>query len=83
MQTYLSDVLVLENELEDTRIRLANERDFYPKLCFKQFLVTEASKEESRKIEDADVEGKPSDGLTELVADPTTIYAFIRENQAS
>ena len=46
LQTYLSDVLVLENELEDTRIRLATERDFYPKVCFKAFLATQASKTE-------------------------------------
>ena len=43
LQTYLKDLLVLQDELEDTRIRLAFERDFFPKVCFKTFLATEAS----------------------------------------
>ena len=44
LQTYLKDQLVLDNELEDARIRLATERDFFPKICFKAFLATEESK---------------------------------------
>ena len=43
LQTYLKDLLVLDHELEDTRIRLVNERDFYPKVCFKNLLATQES----------------------------------------
>lgn len=45
LQTYLRDLLVLDDELEDTRIRLVTERDFFPKVCFKAFLSTAESKE--------------------------------------
>lgn len=44
----MRDVLVLDDELEDTRIRLVSERDFFPKVCFKAFLCTEESKERFR-----------------------------------
>ena len=54
LQTYLRDLLVLDNELEDTRIRLACERDFFPKVCFKAFLCTEESKELFRVKSDDD-----------------------------
>ena len=46
LQTYLNDILELDNELEDTRIRLVTERDFYPKTCFRAFLATAESKEQ-------------------------------------
>ena len=42
--SYMRDQLVLDNEMEDARIRLSNERDFYPKVCFRTYLVTEESK---------------------------------------
>ena len=78
MKIYLKDLLVLENELEDTRIRLATERDFYPKVCFKAFLATAESKDLQRREEDSN--GKPSDGLSELEATSDSIYEFIRDN---
>lgn len=78
LQTYLKDVLVLDNELEDTRIRLVTERDFFPKVCFKVFLCTEKSKEEFRVK--SDDEKKVSDGLTELEANADTIYSFMVQN---
>ena len=71
-------MLVLDNELEDTRIRLVTERDFFPKVCFKVFLCTEKSKEEFRVK--SDDENKVSDGLTELEANADTIYSFMVQN---
>ena len=71
---------MLDNELEDSRIRLVSERDFYPKICFKAFLATEGSKEQMRQNLDG---GKQSDGLSELEADVDTIFDFIRENSQS
>ena len=81
MQTYLKDMLVLEEELEDTRIRLASERDFFPKVCFRTFLATEESRERMRVNEDDT--GAPSDGLSELEASATSIYAFMKVHSAS
>ena len=72
---------MLENELEDTRIRLVNERDFFPKLCFRTFLATNESRELMRVNEDE--QGKISDGLTELEATSETIYTFIRNYSVS
>jgi len=72
--------LVLDNELEDTRIRLSTERDFYPKVCFRSFIATSESREQLRKNL---AEGKDSDGLTELEADSESIYGFIKKNSAS
>lgn len=40
----MKDQLVIDNEMEDARIRLSNERDFYPKVCFKTYLATTESK---------------------------------------
>ena len=48
----MKDQLVIDNEMEDARIRLSNERDFYPKVCFKTYLVTA----ESKASNDAEVE---------------------------
>ena len=81
LQTYIKDLLVLENELEDTRIRLAFERDFFPKVCFKTFLATDESRECLRLKEDET--GAPSDGLSELEATPASIYAFMKVHSAS
>jgi len=64
--------------LEDTRIRLATERDFYPKLCFKKFLATAESREKMRLAEDRT--NLPSDGLTDLEATVDSIYAFVRDH---
>ena len=38
--------------MEDIKIRLASERDFYPKVCFKNYLATPESLEELRKKKD-------------------------------
>ena len=73
--------MVLDNELEDTRIRLANERDFFPKVCFKTFLCTAESKEKFRV--NSDDAQKTSDGLSELEATADTIYDFMMENSRS
>lgn len=75
LQTYLRDLLVLDDELEDSRIRLVNERDFFPKVCFRAFLCTEESKEVFRKRSDDDK--RLSDGLSELEANLDSIYDFI------
>lgn len=45
LQTYLKDLLVLDHELEHTRIKLVTERDFYPKVCFKSLLATSESRD--------------------------------------
>ena len=75
LQTYLKDLLVLEDELEDTRIRLVAERDFYPKVCFKAFLATSNAKEKVKRNEDAT--GMPNDELSYLEASAESIYAFL------
>ena len=81
LQTYLRDLLVLDNELEDTRIRLVTERDFFPKVCFKSFLCTAESKEQFRVNSDNAM--KLSDGLSELEANTETIYSFMLDNSRS
>ena len=43
LQTYLKDLLVLDEELEDARIRLVTERDFYPRNSFISFLAARTS----------------------------------------
>lgn len=77
LQTYLKDLLVLDNELEDTRIRLATERDFYPKVCFKSLLATAESHDQFKANLE---EGKVTDGLSELEASTDSIFNFIRQN---
>ena len=74
----MRDLLVLDNELEDTRIRLVNERDFFPKVCFRAFLCTEESKELFRVRSDDDK--RLSDGLSELEANLDSIFDFIVTN---
>ena len=73
----MKDVLVLDNELEDTRIRLATERDFYPKVCFTSFLATTETKDKLMKV---NRDEEKSDGLSELEANSASIYAFMREH---
>jgi hypothetical protein len=41
LQDYLRDQLMLDQELEAIKIRLASERDFYPKFCFDRYLAVE------------------------------------------
>ena len=65
-QRFMSDQLVLDNEMEDARIRLANERDFYPKVCFKLFLA----KPESKQSADTDI--------LDMRATAESIYDFIK-----
>ena len=62
----MKDQLVIDNEMEDARIRLSNERDFYPKVCFKTYLVTA----ESKASNDAEVE--------DMKATSQTIFEFIK-----
>ena len=81
LQQYLRDLLVLEEELEDTRIRLVSERDFFPKLCFRTFLATEESRDKVRTREDD--EGKICDGLSELEATAESIFSFLCSYNAS
>lgn len=77
LQTYFKDLLVLDHELEHARIKLVTERDFYPKVCFKNLLATKESKDQYLANLD---EGKVTDGLSELEATADSIYSFIREN---
>ena len=69
--SYMHDQLVLDNEMEDARTRLANERDFYPKVCFRTFLATE----ESKVSNEASVE--------DLKATPESIFEFIKSQPRS
>ena len=62
----MADQLVLDNEVEDARIRLACERDFYPKVCFKLFLATAESKQS------ADTH------ITDMRATADSIYDFMK-----
>ena len=57
--------------MEDARIRLVNERDFYPKLCFKTYLATKDSKAQK----DADI--------NDLRATSDTIFEFIKSQPRS
>ena len=69
--SYMRDQLVLDNEMEDARIRLSNERDFYPKVCFRTYLVTEESKAQ-----------KETD-INDLRANSYTIFEFIKSQPRS
>jgi len=41
LQDYLRDQLILDQELESIKIKLANERDFYPRYCFEKYLAND------------------------------------------
>ena len=41
LQDYLRDQLLLDEELESNKIKLANERDFYVRFCFETYLAQE------------------------------------------
>ena len=64
-QRFMTDQLVLDNEMEDARIRLACERDFYPKVCFNRFLATHESKQSA------------DTPISEMRATADTIFEFI------
>ena len=57
---------MLDNEMEDARIRLACERDFYPKVCFQRFLATP----ETRASAD--------ESIVDVRATADSIYDFLR-----
>lgn len=41
LQDYLRDQLLLDQELEAIKIKLASERDFYPRFCFEKYLAND------------------------------------------
>ena len=70
-QGFMADQLVLDNEMEDARIRLACERDFYPKVCFQRFLATP----ETRASTDV--------SIADVRATADSIHDFLRSQPGS
>lgn len=75
--------VVLEDELEDCRIRLTSHRDFYPRLVFERYLALEESAEfggETSAFDDT-VRQSVSEGQRRASAE--SIYQFIVKNRGA